>query len=83
MSFEDAKIVLVRETNCARHILDNGDGTYSVFFHFDDTRCDYCDERTVGFSNGLRGEDLLFMTHVAKTDAYENQSKGFLPCASA
>lgn len=83
MSLEEAKQVLARANHLARHLLDNRDGTYSVFFHSDEVRCDYCDERTQKFSEGFRGEDLLFTIHAAKVNAYENQSEGFLPCASA
>ena len=68
-SLEDCKRDMLNSTsNAINHVLDNGDGTYSVMYHIVCEFCDYCEEQ-----GDCRGRDD-FVTPLTKEDPYELQN---------
>ncbi len=67
VTLEEAKALVVDHDHPSilgiRHILDNGDGTFSVMCHISCEWCDYCEE--------ARGVADPCMVHKAKEDPYE------------
>ena len=45
------------------HVLENGDGTYSVMSHINCEFCDYCEDE----------EDKRITIHIPKSDPYAHQ----------
>ena len=68
-----------------RHILNNGDGTYSVMGHINCEHCDYCDENNEWWEQqkkmGLSSEQISNLdernVHTPKADPYEIQKKKY------
>jgi len=64
-SEEEARRILVEEAGAAvMHLLDNGDGTFSIMSHIVCEMCDYCIEQ-----GDCRGNEKAFAVP-AKSDPY-------------
>lgn len=72
-SLEEVTEIHKEPTNAITHVLDNGDGTYSLMYHIVCEHCDYC-----AAQNGVEGrwwDNNGFIIHPAKENPYEDQEK--------
>ena len=65
MTLEEAKKEVANATAWVRHVLDNGDGTFSIMSHINCEWCDYCSAQ----------ELFDIKIHKAKPDPYELEHK--------
>ena len=71
MTLAEARDPRNHDTNMISHILDNGDGTYSIMYHIVCEHCDYCDSQG-DCREGPREGHLSTVEPVPyKFDAYE------------
>jgi hypothetical protein len=74
MTHGEAMSLLVRPSNAIEHLMDNGDGSYSIVFHIVCEHCDYCDAESEAWGKGEHDPEAgKWMVHAAKEDIYERQ----------
>lgn len=66
----EAEDFLRQPSPMIRHLLDNGDNTYSIMAHINCEWCDFCEA-----GKNLSREELITTAFPAKENAYENQSR--------